>query len=122
MLFLLNDVVIEIEEGALIPASQSRRFEALSATFVERLGRELYSEEPLLHRNAPERARRLATLIAARSPEINAALFEAPARGCAPDSVSVRLTTVDPRALAALADGKPDPRTSDRAVWSRLAA
>src|SRR3712207_7738631 len=41
---------------------------------IERMGKEMYAQEPLLHRKDPERAARLAMLLAAKQPEINAAL------------------------------------------------
>ena len=79
MLFLLNDVVFDLDEACPVTPADTRRFEKLSFDYVLELGCELFAENPLLHRNDPQRARRLAWLIAERSPDVNAALFAAPA-------------------------------------------
>ena len=83
MLFLLNDVVFDLDETCPVTPGDARRFEKLGFDYVLTLGCELFAEDPLLHHNDPERARRLAWLIHDRSPEINAALFAAPATGAA---------------------------------------
>ena len=44
----------------------------------------------MLHHNDPERALRLAWLIADRAPELNAAMFAAPEKSCAPELVEPR--------------------------------
>ena len=77
MLFLLNDVVFDLDEAAPVTPGDARRFESLELDYVLELGCELFSEDPLLHLNDPQRARRLAWLIHDRSPEVNAALFAA---------------------------------------------
>ena len=87
MLFLLNDVVFDLDEACPVTPADTRRFEKLSFDYVLELGCELFAEDPMLHRNDPQRARRLAWLIAERSPDVNAALFAAPAVACDPDLV-----------------------------------
>ena len=77
MLFLLNDVVFDLDEACPVTPADTRRFEKLSFDYVLELGCELFAEDPMLHRNDPQRARRLAWLIAERSPDVNAALFAA---------------------------------------------
>ena len=126
MLFLLNDTVIEFDARTLTPPVELGRFRALSLNYVLELGKELFSEDPLLHRNSAERARRLAFLLCAKQPEINAALFVAPARNCPTSQVQVRFCNIGIEVMAALhartQAGQADPLTADREVWRRLAA
>ncbi len=126
MLFLLNDVVFDLDEACRVSAVDARRFEKLDFDYVLELGCELIAEDPLQHRTDPERARRLAWLIADRSPEVNAALFAAPAKGCDPDLVEPRFCALPEAVLHQLdaADhlGALTPVAADRAVWNRMAA
>ena len=80
----------DLDEACPVTPADARRFEKLDFDYVLQLGCELFAEDPLLHRHDPERARRLAWLIAERSPDVNAALFAAPAVGCNPDLVEPR--------------------------------
>ena len=126
MLFLLNDAVLELDaEGAPPPPAPSRT-RALTLDHVLKLGAELYAAEPLLHRAEPERARRLALLLKSKAPAINAALFVAPARGCAPAAVQSRVAEISIDLMAGLQnlsrEGVLDPVRADREVWRRLAA
>lgn len=126
MLFLLNDTLLDLELRAYNPPVRADRFNALSLDFVTRLGQELYAEEPLLHRAAPERAKRLVALILAKAPDVNAALFVAPMRGCAPEQVAARYAELDVRSVAELHArqnrGQLDADIADRHVWRRMAA
>jgi hypothetical protein len=126
MLFLLNDTVINLSLDAGEMPLDPIRFRALTLNHVIQLGAELYSEEPMLHRDDPERARRLAMLITAKSPEINAALFVAPAKGCSMDQVISRFANVSLPVMAALKtrqnDGALNAVAADKEVWRRLAA
>jgi hypothetical protein len=126
MLFLLNEVVLDLDSLKVSPRAVSRRFRALSFNALIRLGQELYAEYPLLHRVLPERADRLAALIAAKAPLINAALFVAPRFGGRPDEVNVRFAQLDAEKMAALYSrqqaGDLDTLAADRQVWRRLAA
>jgi len=125
MLFLLNDVVLNLEANASPPLN-TRSLQALSPHALTRLGREMYAEQPLLHRHDLARASRLALLIAAKTPAINAALFMAPAKGCSPEAVAVRYCTLSIDAMALLfaeqQRGKLTPVVADTQVWRRLAA
>ena len=126
MLFLLNEVVLNVEGLSLPPALSPRRLKALSFYDLVGLGQELYAEAPLLHHALPGRASRLAALIMAKAPAINGALFVAPAFACAPAAVSAQFANIDVTVLAELrrrqrADG-PDPIAIDRQIWRRLAA
>lgn len=126
MLFLMNDVVFDLDEASPVTSADARRFEKLGFDYLMELGCELFAEDPMLQRNDPERARRLAWLIHDRSPEVNAALFAAPESDCdpalveplfcaLPDAVLKQLRSKDSR-------GKLDAVTADRAVWGRMAA
>ncbi|MBW3558187.1 MAG: hypothetical protein KY449_00245 [Proteobacteria bacterium] len=125
MLFLLNDVMLTLDLRAK-PPLDLRSLDALSLHAVTRLAQDMYAEEPLLHRRDPGRAQRLALLIATKSPEINAALFAAPAKGCSPQAVAVRYASLSIDVMADL-QGEQNRRNltpviADRQVWRRLAA
>jgi hypothetical protein len=126
MLFLMNDVVLDLEDAEMSPAHAAHRYRRLDLEFVSDLGRELYAEQPLLQWTAPERAMRLAVMIRAKAPHINGALFIAPAEGCPLDEVSVRYTQISPPMMQALAGrqeaGALNNLVADREVWKRLAA
>lgn len=126
MLFLLNDVVFDLDETCPVTPADARRFQKLGLDYVIELGCELFAEDPMLHRSDPARARRLAWLLADREPELNAVMFAAPQAGCAPELVEPRFCHLpDPvmRQLNAKATrGRLDPIAADRAVWNRLAA
>ena len=117
MLFLLNDAVFDLDDTCPVTARDARRFEKLGLDYVLELGCELFSEDPLLHRNDPVRARR---------PEVNAAMFAAPAQNCAPELVEPRFCALPRAILRQLsqrdARGKLDAVAADRVVWNRMAA
>lgn len=126
MLFLMNDVVLNLDTVELAPPVAARRFSRLSHSFVDRLGAELFSEDPLLPHRDIERARRLAALIVAKTPQINAALFVAPAVGCPFDQVQSRYCQIGIEVMGLLYErqksGALTTVEADRQVWRRLAA
>ena len=126
MLFLMNDVVFSFDAGELAPPMARDRFAKLSLAYVGELGKELYAAEPLLHMKDPERAMRLASLIIAKAPDINAALFIAPGRGCLVELVQVRYAQIGLEVMGALLQrqkaGSLTNVEADRQVWRRLAA
>jgi hypothetical protein len=126
MLFLLNDVVFDLDAACPVTPGDARRFENLDLDYVLELGCELFSEDPLLHLNDPQRARRLAWLIHDRSPEVNAALFAAPVAGCDPTLVEPQFCTLPGGIMRQLkaraARGQLTALAADRAVWMRMAA
>jgi len=126
MLFLLNDVVFDLDETCPVTPGDARRFDSLDFDYVLELGCELFAEDPMLHRTDPQKARRLAWLIADRSPEVNAALFAAPEKDCAPELVEPRFCALPEAVLAQLGKtasrGRLTPVAADRAVWNRMAA
>jgi hypothetical protein len=126
MLFLMNDVVLDLDTVDLTPPAAAERYRRLSLDYVSDLGRELYADHPLLHYEAPERAARLAVMIVAKDPHINAALFVAPSFHCPVDQVSVRYTNIASGVMSLLYKrqhaGKLTNLVADREVWKRLAA
>ena len=126
MLFLMNEVVLNLDAIDLTPPVAARRFARLTLPFVNQLGAEMFSEEPLLHRVAPDRARRLAALIIAKQPDINAALFIAPGRGCRIEQVQSRFCAIGFEVMGLLYErqrqGALTTLEADRQVWRRLAA
>jgi hypothetical protein len=126
MLFLMNDVVLDLADDELGPRAAAHRYRRITLDFVKGLGAELYAQLPLLQTVSPERARRLAVMIVAKSPRINAALFVAPRTGCAPRDVSVRLDHIGLSTMSALfrrqQAGELTNLVADRQVWKRLAA
>ncbi len=125
MYFLLNDVVLTIELQVLTPPMIARRFSALTLDCVQKLGQEIYAEEPRLQHRRLERAKRLAALIISKAPDVNAALFVAPSRGCRFDHVAVRLASLDVTLLARLhaeqQSGRLTSAVADKLVWAQAA-
>jgi len=126
MLFLLNDRLLNFRPTDYRQPLDISRFHALSLPYVLKLGQELFAENPLLHHEDLEKAQRLALLIVSKAPDVNAALFVAPAKGCRPDEVTSRLASLSIDVVAALSlrdrHGELNPVTADREVWRRLAA
>ncbi|HEY3696438.1 hypothetical protein [Phenylobacterium sp.] len=126
MLFLLNDVVLETRGVRLPPRLDASSLEAMPFESLQRMGQELFAEDPRLQYDDTARARRLAALIAARAPGVNAALFVAPAFDAAAEDVHAQFATVDDPLMADLEDrqreGRLDMVAADRRVWRRLSA
>ncbi|MDB5435920.1 MAG: hypothetical protein JWR47_2177 [Phenylobacterium sp.] len=126
MLFLLNDVVFRLDGVAMNARLGGRRMRDLAFPTILRMGQELYAAEPLLQRTNVQRARRLAALISAKTPTINAALFVAPALNCMPQEVTVRFVNCQFEVMAELftlqQGGRLDAVSADRRIWRRLAA
>lgn len=126
MLFLMNDVVLNLDTIELAPPVAARRFARLTHRFIDQLGAELFSEDPLLPHHDLERAQRLAALIVAKTPEINAALYVATAVGCPLDQVQSRYCQIGFEVMGLLYErqkhGGLTTVEADRQVWRRLAA
>ena len=124
MMFLLNDAILTVE--SIQPPLDPVRFRALSLDFVLKLGAEAFAERPLLHRTDPVMAMRLISLIVAKAPETNAALFVAPMVNCNPDHVLTRLASLSIEVMADLY-GRQNRNSlntvvADSLVWRRMAA
>jgi hypothetical protein len=126
MFFLLNDVILNLDPQTLSPPLEARQFMAIKLDTVSSLGAELYSADPLLHQNNPDRARRLVALIVAKAPDVNAALFVAPARGCPTSQVACRFAQIGFDVMGGLyarqQQGGLSTVQADKEVWRRLAA
>jgi hypothetical protein len=126
MLFLFNDTVLTLDAETLAKAKAKSLQAPLRFDFISRMGQELFADDPLVHKNRPERVRRLAGLILAKAPTINAALFLAPMRGCPLDQVQFRYAQVSFEVICALSgrqsQGHLSTLDADRQVWKRLAA
>lgn len=124
MIFLLNDTVLTLE--SINPPLDPVRFRALSPTFLLKLGAEAFSERPMLHRTDPVMAHRLASLIVAKTPEINAALFVAPSLNCNPDHVLTKVASLSIDLMADLLHRQRENAlttlVADSLVWRRMAA
>src|SRR5258708_23864015 len=96
MRFLMNDVVLNLGGAGPSPRASAWRYRRLTLDFICELGAELYAQFPLLQTTAPERAARLAAMIVAKDPNINTALFVAPALNCEIDEATVPLETIIP--------------------------
>ena len=126
MFFLLNDVILSLELQVLTPPMMAQRFSELSLSRIQDLGREMFAEDPRLQHHQLESARRLATLIVSKAPQVNAALFVSPRIKCRPNDVAVKLASLDMQLLGQLhyeqQSGALTPALADRYVWSRAAA
>lgn len=126
MLFLLNDVVFDLNEACPAPSRDVRRFEKLSFDYVLEMGCELFAQDPLMHRTDPARARRLAWLIAHKTEDVNAALFAAPGAGSPAERVEPRFCALPQAIMRQLqvraSRGRLSPAVADQAVWGRMAA
>jgi hypothetical protein len=126
MLFLLNDSVFSLDGIARSVRLSGQKFKGLPFPSIIRMGQEMYSREPLLQHSSPGQALRLAALISAKAPLINAALFVAPDFNCPPGEVTVRFVNVQFEVMADLYTrqraGKLDGVVADRQIWRRLAA
>ncbi len=122
----MNDVVLSLDSRSMSLPVEMHRFRSLTLPFVIELGQELFAEAPRLQHTNLEKARRLALLMTAKNPEINAALFVAPAQGCASDQVISRYCQISIDVMALLKtrqeEGKLTTVSTDRQVWRRLAA
>jgi hypothetical protein len=126
MLFLLNDTVLSLDLEQLSAAPVGASLSAMTFGQVIALGQEMFSNAPRLQHLSESGPVRLATLIAAKKPEINAALFSAPSIGCAPAAVTVRFATLSIEMIhemKALHDnGRLNKVLVDYHVWGKLRA
>lgn len=126
VLFLFNDVVFSLgdpERAALSAGSPigERELRAMTLGKAVKLVREAIHEDPLLARNAPEKARFLAALVGWKSDEANALLAIRPNVARGPEDVQVRVASVGLVVLTQL-KGLQDvdllsARAANDAVW-----
>jgi hypothetical protein len=123
MLFLMNDWVMQFDQRGM--AEDLIGFNVRDITFpqVLILGQELYASEPQLHVRQPAQARKLAALVMAKQPEVNALLFVAPHQDCNPRDVAVRYCNVAFDMLAqllSLQDSQRSAGWANKEVWNKL--
>jgi hypothetical protein len=127
MLFLLNDVILPIDLQQLTIPEVSQSVRSMTLAQVTALGQEMFAESPRLqHHAGAAAAMRLTTLITAKNPDINAALFSAPAPGCPPSQVTVRYVTLSLDLIhyfkGQQAKGRLNKTLVDYHVWGKLRA
>ena len=126
MLFLINDAIFQLEGVEMDPRMTPDLVAGLPVSTILQLGQEMFAAAPRLQTQFPERARRLALLIATKAPTTNAAQFTAPAAGCPPQTVTARFATAPVEVIAELRAlqqaGQLDAASAATRVWERLAA
>ena len=126
MLFLINDAVFQLDGVEMDPRMTPDLVAGLAVSTILQLGQEMFAAEPRLQSLFPERARRLALLIATKAPTTNAAQFTAPAAGCPRQAVTARFATATVEVIAELGAlqqaGQLDAASVATRVWGRLAA
>ncbi|MFM8820598.1 MAG: hypothetical protein ACKOD3_08690 [Phenylobacterium sp.] len=123
MLFLMNDWVMQFDQRAMLEDLLGYNLRDVSFAQVLIMGQGLYAQEPQLHLQQPERARRLASLVMAKQPTLNALLFVAPYAGCDPSDVRVRYCSVGYDLLAQLLSMQEKRRNgawANQEVWNKL--
>ncbi|WP_309604829.1 hypothetical protein [Phenylobacterium sp.] len=122
----MNDAVFQLDDVQMDPRMTPDLVGGLAVSTILELGREMFAAEPRLQTQFPERARRLARLIAAKAPTTNAAQFTAPNAGCPPQTVTARFARVPSEVIAELRTlqqaGELDAASAAVRVWGRLAA
>lgn len=126
MLFLLNDCVLNLAGVVEDARAEGVPLQTMPVPRVTWLGQKLFAQAPRLPHTHPESARRLASLICAAAPSVNAALFLAPSAGCSPQVVTSRFADVDFEVIARLYSlQKTAPLSAalvHHQVWRQLAA
>ncbi len=123
MLFLMNDWVMQFDQKALVEDLVGFNVRDITFPQVLVLGQELYAEEPQLHLRQPAQARKLAALVMAKQPEVNAVLFVPPHQGCNPRDVTVRYCAVAFDLLAQLLKVQETQKNgawANKEVWNKL--
>lgn len=123
MLFLMNDWVMQFDQKAMVEDLINFNVRDITFPQVLVLGQELYANEPQLHHLQPAQARKLAALVMAKQPEVNAVLFIPPHQGCNPKDVKVRYCNVAFDMLAQLLKVQESQRSgawANKEVWNKL--
>ena len=126
VLFLLNDCVLELEPRALATPQVAASLAHLTLADAITVAKEAFAAEPQLQLKAVQRAQKAALMLMLKQPEINAALFIAPAQHCRIQDVAVRFASVAAETLfeiKGLQDrGKLTAGIVNAHVWSRAPA
>src|SRR5438552_716613 len=123
LLFLLNDTVLELDLRSMASPTVAANLARLSFAQAVAIAREAFAAEPDLVRRSPARAHKAAILVLLKQPQINAALFVAPAVHCRAADVSARFASVATETMyemKGLQDrGRLNPGLVNAYVWSR---
>ncbi len=123
MLFLLNDVVLELEPAKLVRPVMAGHLARLSMSQVTTLVREVFAQNPRLPHGHLVLARRAAVMMLMKDPDLNAALFLTPGRVCAPGDITVRFASLAVEVMSQLKNiqdqGRLTPGAVNALVWSR---
>ncbi len=123
MLFLLNDMVLELEPSKLVRPTVAGHLAKLSIGQVSTLVREVFAQNPRMPASHLQLAKRAAVMLVMKNPDLNAALFLTPGRPCEPDDVSVRFATLGAEVMVQLKSlqdqGRLTPGAVNALVWSR---
>jgi hypothetical protein len=124
MLFLVNDLIVELNPESMVHPLDGERFSNLSLDYIAHLGKEMFAADPMAHRHSPERAKRLAYLIHLKAPRTNAVSFSLnPSGGL--DGVDVEYKSLNEMMLGVLyqqqVTGELDTQKIEMAVWNKAA-
>lgn len=123
VLFLLNDMVLDLEPAKLVSPRVAGHLAKLSSAQVSTLVREVFAHNPRMPASHLQLSRRAAVMLVMKNPELNAALFLTPGRVCEPDDVTVRFATLAVEVMVQLKtiqdQGRLTPGAVNALVWSR---
>jgi len=123
VLFLLNDMVLDLEPAKLVRPTVAGHLAKLSIGQVSTLVREVFAQHPRMPASHLQLSKRAAVMLVMKNTDLNAALFLTPGRVCAPDDVTVRFATLAPEVMFQLKhiqdQGRLSPGAVNALVWSR---
>ena len=126
MLFLLNDVVLDLEVAKVASPMITGHLGKLSMAQVTTLVREVFAANPRLPGASPAMAHRAAVMMVLKDPQLNAALFLTPGRVCEPADVTIRFASLAAEVMFQLKgiqdQGRLTPGAVNALVWSRAGA
>ncbi len=114
---------MQFDQKAMVQDLMGHNIRTITLPQVLVLGQELYAGDPQLHLKQPVQARKLAALVMAKEPSLNAVLFVAPHAGCNPKDVTVRYCSVGYDLLAQLLklqEMHKNGAWANREVWNKL--
>lgn len=124
MLFLVNDLIIELNPESMINPLDGDRFSNLSLDYIVHLGKEMFAANSMAHHHSPDRMKRLAFLIHLKNPLTNAVSFSLNHSGGV-EGVDVEFKSLNEMVLGMLysqqVSGELDAQKIDTAVWNKAA-
>ncbi len=123
MLFLLNDLVLDLEPAKLVSPDVAGHLDKLSMGQITNLVCEVFAQNPRLPAASMTLSRRAAVMMLVKDQRLNAALFLTPGRVCAPGDVDVRFASLATEVMFQLKhiqdQGRLTPGAVNALVWSR---